>query len=214
MALQTLGYSRVIGVPSHMNAVERIKERNFSLVLFDAKPTDISAQDFVSQVVAVDQKVVLVALSANPRIDDVFSLLKLGARGFLAVPFTTDSVRQVIDNAFEGPQLSETILQALDRNAALAGLILNNLYRTSVLMRQAREIPGAARELRRAKTVFNESAELARLFCKGSDESLRAHIVELCLNRAGQASSRLGRTRRRLKTQREAQLVAQGHDLS
>jgi DNA-binding response OmpR family regulator len=201
-ALKTVGFSMISAAPSHVTGVDRIKGRDFALILFDAVGSDMPALDFVTQAVGLDSNSTLIAISAEPRVDDVFGLLRNGARGFLALPFTVDTVEEVIMNASEGPPLSEAVLNAPDRNAALVGVVLNNLYKVSVLMRQAREFSSAARELQRQQYSLSESMDMARLFSEGGDDLLLEKIVEGCINRANTASTRLGRTRKKLQKER------------
>jgi hypothetical protein len=203
-ALKTIGFNRLTACSSHVAGLERIKTRNYQLVMFDAKPTDMPVMDFVRQALELDQHSILIAVSDQPRIDDVFGLLRSGARGFVVTPFTIEGMESVLMRADEGPPFSEAVLMAPDRNAALIGVVLNNLYRLSVLMRQAREFESARRELNHYKFAFGEAMELARLFCEGADESiLLERIVEDCCTRANSASSRLGRMRQKLQKGRE-----------
>lgn len=204
-ALKTIGFSTISAAPTHINALDRIRGRDFPLILFEATATDMPPLDFVIQTIALDANSIMIPLSAEPRVDDVFGLLRNGARGFLALPFTVDTMEQVIMRATEGPPLSEAVLNAPDRNAALTGVILNNLYRLSVLQRQAREFPTAAKELERQHIGLIESVDLARLFCEGGDDALLEKIVEGCINRANTAATRLGRTRQKLKKKRQVE---------
>lgn len=202
-SLKTLGFTKLASVPTHVAALDRIKARNIPLILLDAKATDMESAEFVEKVISEDENCLMIAISGEPRVDDVFSVLRAGARGFLAVPFTVDTVEEVIAAAENGPALSEAVLNSPDRNAALVGVVLNNLYKLSVVMRQAREFDSAKRELDRQHGNFCESIELARLFCEGSDELLLEKIVEGCINRANNAATRLGRTRKKLKAKRD-----------
>jgi len=202
--LKSVGFNKLTACASHVAGLDRVKARNFPLIVFDAQPTDMPTHDFVKQVIELDPKTVMIAVSAEPRIDDVFGLLRSGARGFVVSPFTIDALENVITRADEGPPMSESILQAPDRNAALVAVVLNNLYRLSVLMRQSREFDSARKDVNRYKCAFSESMELARLFCEAGDEEiLRDRVIEDCLARANSASSRLGRTRQRLQKERE-----------
>lgn len=205
-ALKTLGFTQVSAAASHVQGFDRIKSRNFSLIFFDAENSDMPAQEFVEKVMGLEDGSTLIALSSQPRVDDVFSLLRSGARGFLVTPFTVDGIEEVLTRAKEGPPLSDAVLNAPDRNAALVGVILNNLYRVSVLMRQAREFTTAAKELERQSYALAESVDLARLFCEGGDDQLVERIVESCIARASVAASRLGRTRKKLQNEREKEL--------
>ena len=202
-AIKTIGFSSVAAAPTHLAALDKIRSRDFPLILFDAVSTGMPTVDFVTQTMAMDPNCIMIPLSGEPQVDDVFGLLRNGARGFLALPFTVTTLEDVVMRATEGPPLSDAVLNAPDRNAALVGVVLNNLYRTSVLMRQAREFPTAAKELERQQIMLVESMDLARLFCEGGDESLLEKIIEGCINRANTAATRLGRTRQRLKKQRE-----------
>lgn len=201
-ALKTLGFSQVSAAPSHVVGLDRIRGRDFGMVLFEAIASDMPALDFVQQAVGLDASSFLIAVSGSPNVDDVFGLLRSGARGFLALPFTVDNMEEVIMRATEGPALSEAVLQAPDRNAALVGVVLNSLYKVSVLMRQSREFASAARELQRQQYSLSESMDLARLFCEGGDDALIEKIIEGCINRANVASTRLGRTRKKLQKER------------
>lgn len=205
-ALKTLGFAQISAAPTHVAGIDRIRSRDFPIVFFDARASDMPAIDFVEQALGLDENSVLVAVSSEPRVDDVFGLLRAGARSFLALPFTVDTMEGVVMNASEGPPLSDAVLSAPDRNAALVGVVLNNLYRVSVLMRQSREFPTAARELEKQQCLLAESMDMARLFCEGGDDQLMERIIDGCINRANTASTRLGRTRKKLQRERLKQV--------
>lgn len=201
--LKLLGFAQISGAPSHVVGLERERERRFTHVFFDAKSSDMPTLEFVQKSFELDEATVLIAVSLEPRVDDVFGLLSAGATGFLVVPFTTDAVEEVLTQASDGPPLSEAVLHAPDRNTALSGVVLNSLYRVSVLIRQAREFPTAARELERAKHSMKQAVEMARLFCEGGEDQLIEQLVEGCIARSNTASTRLGRTRKRLRQRRD-----------
>lgn len=201
-ALKSLGFVQMSTASSHLAAIEKIKVRNFSHVIFDAKTTDLPSLEFVKSIIEMDANTIMIAISEQPRIDDVFGLLRNGARGFLVPPFTTEMLETVLTQATEGPALSEAVLNAPDRNAAFTAIILNNLYRLSVAMRQAKEFSTAARDVKNYDYALKESVELAQLFCEGSDDDLREKIIEGCINRAKDAATRLGRLRKKLKKER------------
>jgi DNA-binding NarL/FixJ family response regulator len=203
-ALNSMGISHTTYAASHVNAMDRLRSKNFQLIVFEAHPIDMPTVDFVRQAVELDPNAILIAVSAQPRIDDVFTLLKLGARGFVIPPFTADSFEQIVIRAAEGPPFSQSVLDAPDRNTALVGVVLNNFYRLTVRMRQSRKFKTAAQEVEHYKYSFSESIELAKLFCEGGDEALLLQrIQEECAARSEIASSRLGRMRQKLAKQRQ-----------
>ncbi len=201
-SLKSLGFTQISVVQSHIQALERIKGRNFSHYVFEAKQIDMPVIEFVTKVLDSEQNAIMIAVSEEPRIDDVFGLLRAGARAFLVPPLTVDMIEQMLVMATEGPQLSDAVLNAPDRNAAFVAVILNNLYRLSVALRQAREFKSAQRDVKLYNYALRESVEMAQLFCEGSDDDLRNKIIEGCINRAKDASTRLGRLRKRLRKER------------
>lgn len=202
-ALKSIGFMKLTACSTHVAGLDRIKGRNFQLVIFDAANTDMPAAEFVSQALGLDGTSVLIAVSSEPRIDDIFGLLRVGARGFVVAPFTIEILENVLSRADEGPPFSEVVLQAPDRNAALSAVVLNNLYRLSVLMRQAREFESAKKDIQRYRAALSESMELAVLFCEhGNETCLVERIVDDCIARANTASSRLGRMRQKLQRER------------
>ena len=201
-SLKALGFANVSVVGSHVAAVERVKSRNFTHFLFDAKTSDMPAVEFVEKIMELEKDAIMIAVSEEPRIDDVFGLMRAGARAFLVPPLTVDMIEQMFVMATDGPQLSEAVLNAPDRNAAFVAVILNNLYRLSVSMRQAREFKSAERDVKIYNYSLRESVEMAQLFCDGEERILREKIIEGCINRAKDASTRLGRLRKKLKKDR------------
>lgn len=205
-AVKSLGYDQISTAKDHVQALERIRSRNFDLVLFDAKSETMPSIDFVKAAVEMDSRTMLIALSEKPRVDDVFGLLRAGARGFIVVPFNTESVESILERANAGPPLSEAILMAPDRNSALISLILHSLYRTCVLARQAREFESASRQLDLQKQNLVETVYLTRLFFDGDDTAIQNAIIDACIERGNRGSSRLTRTRRRLRDNRDAKV--------
>lgn len=201
-ALKALGFTQISTAPSHVVGIERAKTRNFTHVVFDAAGTDMPAGDFVEQILSFEENAIMLAVSLQPRIDDVFGLLRKGARHFIVPPFTTEVLEDVLTTATEGPALSEAVLNAPDRNGAFTAVILNNLYRLSVAMRQSREFESAKREVTGYNFQLRESVEMAQLFCEGEALDLRDKIAEACILRAKDASTRLGRLRKKLKKTR------------
>lgn len=210
--MKTLGFGEVSAAPNHTESIERFKFRKFTHVMFDAASKEMPVYDFVKLLLDLDEECILIAVSESPRVDDVFGLLRSGARHFLVVPFTIDALEDVLLEASEGPPLSEAVLNAPDRNTALTGVILNTLYRQTVLMRQAREYPTAARELEWQTRKLEQSIDMAKMFCEGDDDALVEALVEGCIARANVAATRLGRTRKKLRSKRQSGAEGEGDE--
>lgn len=204
-SLVSLGFDSISGAQTHAQGLERIQTRTFPLIIFEAGATNIPTREFAIAARRLDEDSTLIALSGAPRIDDVFELLKVGARSFLVTPFTTETLEEVIGRAVLGPPFSDAILDAADRDAALAALILNNLYRLATAMRHHRDFASYSGHVSQYRSALLESTELAKLFSLGGDAVLREKIVEACIVRAQTAATRLGRTRKRLQLKRVQQ---------
>lgn len=201
-ALKALGFPTISAAATHLTALDRTKGRKFTHVIFEAKATDMPSLEFVTQILDYEGECIMIAISEQPRIDDVFGLLRAGARGFLVPPFNTETLESVLQNATNGPPLSDAVLNSPDRNGAFTAVVLNNLYRLSVAMRQAREFQSAKRDVKNYEYQLRESVEMAQLFCEGGEDALREKFMEGCINRAKDAATRLGRLRKKLKKHR------------
>lgn len=200
--LLSLGFRHIINANNHYNGIERVRERTFDLIFFEAASSNIGAIEFVQTVKKLDEKTLLIAVSAEPRVDDVFGLLREGARHYLVLPFNVDAVEKVLHSAQEGPPFSDGVLNAKDRNVALAAVVMNSLDMLASGMRQARKFQSAKDELADRQRQYEEALELANMFCEGNHENLKNALIETCISRASKPSTRLGRTRRRLQKQR------------
>jgi response regulator RpfG family c-di-GMP phosphodiesterase len=198
-AIKALGYGGISEAPSHSQGLDKLLERRYSIILFDAKKSNVNPSDFLAQVLRNDRDTVAIPMSIAPRVDDVFNLLVLGAKGFLAKPFTTDTVDESMIWAVKGEPISDIVLKAKDRNEALVAMMVTALDNTSTLLRQTGEFATARAELPKAFRGLKRAADMAKTFCKGSDEDLINAVSEFCLARGQGPASRLGRLRQRLK---------------
>jgi len=201
-AIKTLGYAGVSDVPNHAAALEKLQQRRFSHVIFDAKKTNMPPKDFLAKVLEMDKEVVAIPSSFEPNVDDVFDLLIGGARGYLCKPFTADTVESSIVMATKGEPLSDVVLQAKDRNEALVAIMMGSLDKAATIMRQAQQFETARREIPRSYASLRRAAELARTFAKGGDDGLIEALERFCIERGKGPATRLGRLRKRLQNTR------------
>ncbi len=201
-AIKALGYGGISDAPNHAAALERIQQRRFTHIIFEAKRTNMPPREFLQKVLTLDAATVCVPSSYQPNVDDVFDLLMMGAKGYLVKPFNADTVEQAIIMATKGDPISDAVLTAKDRNEALVAIIMSSLDKASTVMRQATQFETAKREIPRAMATLRRSAELARTFAKGGDEGLVVALEKFCIERSKGPATRLGRLRKRLKTTR------------
>ena len=201
-ALKSLGYSSFSDAPNHATAIERIQQRKFSHVIFEAKKTNMPVKEFLHKVLELDQTSVCIPSSYQPNVDEVFDLLIMGARGYLCKPFTSETVEQALIMATKGEPMSDAVLHAKDRNEALIAILMGSLDKTATIMRQAQQFDTAKREIPKALSSLRRSSDLAKMFAKGGDEGLFEAMEKFCIERSKGPATRLGRLRKRLKTGR------------
>ncbi|NDC36789.1 MAG: response regulator [Proteobacteria bacterium] len=201
-AIKSLGYAGISDAPNHAAALERLQQRKFTHVVFDAKKTNMPPRDFLVKVLEMDKEVVAIPSSFEPNVDDVFDLLIVGARGYLCKPFTADTVEASIVMATKGEPIADVVLQAKDRNEALVAIMMTSLDKTATILRQSQQFETAKREIPRSFATLRRAAELARTFSKGGDEGLIEALEKFCIERGKGPATRLGRLRKRLQSTR------------
>ena len=201
--LKSLGYGGISDVANHMAAFEKLEQRKFSHIVFDAKKTNMPPKDFLKKLLEMDNTVIAIPSSFEPNVDDVFEMLIMGARGFLVKPFTIDTVELAIVMASKGDPLPDAVLHAKDRNEALVAILMSSLDKTATILRQAYQFDTAKREIPRAFGSLKRSADLAKTFAKGGDEGLIEAIENFCIERSKGPATRLGRLRKRLQSTRK-----------
>ena len=199
-SLKSLGYGGLSDAPNHGAALEKMNERRFTHVIFEAKKTNMPSKEFLAKVFEFNDQIVALPSSTEPSVDDVFDLLILGAKGYLVKPFTLETVEQAIVHATKGEPIADAVLHAKDRNEALVAILMSSLDKAALLHRQAEQFETAKRELPRALNVLRRSADLAKTFAKGGDTALIEAMERFCIDRSKGPASRLGRLRKRLKT--------------
>lgn len=201
-ALKTLGYGGFSDVPNHAAAFEKIDDRRFTHVIFEAKKTNMPASAFLAKMLEAFPGIIAIPSSYEPSVDDVFDLLIMGAKGYLVKPFTVDTLENAIVNATKGEPMSPAVLNAKDRNEALVAILMASVDKTATTMRQALQFETARREVPKMVLGMRRSADLAKTFCKGGDDGMLEALEKFCIERSKGPATRLGRLRKRLKGSR------------
>lgn len=202
-ALKSIGFPTVTPFATFTDALESSVLPSCSHVLFDAATDDLPGLEFVNRAVALNRKVIMIVITFDPAMDNVFDLIKAGARGFLVPPPTMESVESVLVSATSGPPISELILKADDRNNAFAVLILNVLFRAASARKEAATSRAAAVMADRFMAALQGAVATARMFCERGNEGLREALIEECIRRADRKKTRLGELRQNLRSQRQ-----------
>jgi len=189
--LVSIGFGTIIDAPNHAVALKKIEQRTFTHVIFEAKQTNMPARDFLMSALETDRGIIGIPVSYEPTIDEVFDLLVSGARGYIVKPFTTGSLDDSIVMATKGDPISDCILQAKDRNDALASLIMTTLDRLALVMRQALQFETARREVPKKAITFRRTVDIGRTFSKGGPSKLTEAIITFCMEHSNGPAPRL-----------------------
>lgn len=202
-ALKSIGVANVTPAESYSAALVGTQSGKITHAVFDTKESDIPAQTFVEAMIKIRKDIVLIALSSDPAVDNVFDLIRAGARGFIVPPPTLASVESVLIAATNGPPFSESILRAKDRNQVFADLVLDLLYRAALLKRRSLDDSAAAPLFERAWRALVGTMDMSKMFCEHSQDHLTRSIVHSCMRRADDENkSRLGKVRSNLTKKR------------
>lgn len=201
MGLRTLGVEHVF-TPANMKAVSHLGSSKFTHVFFDLGRPDPETLSFARKILEIDSEVTLIGVAAEPRIEHIFRLLQVGARGCLVVPFSNESLEQVFNHATANVRISEAVFQSKNRNVPLAEGIVNSLDRLASAMSNVRHTAATAGALPQLLAELRETTKTAFAHCERSPEHLREAIVDTCLNRASGKPRRLRKIREYLQEHR------------
>ena len=202
-ALRALGFESIYLAGDHLAAIKVLESRNFTHTIFCTKETNMPAHEYLTKVFTYDPGVIAVACSANPHVDDVFELLRIGALGFLMKPFTAETVEITVLMATRGQPLSDAILNARDRNEAFSAIIAANLDKVATARRQRRRLGDMLIDNTQQSAIdLRACTELARTFAKGGEDSLLERLVDFLIELSKGRASRLGRLRQKLSQRR------------
>lgn len=196
--LMSLGFGGISDAPDHNVGLQKIGQRPFTHVIFDAKPTNMPAREFLTKLFECDEDIVAIPSSYEPSVDDVFDLLIVGAKGYLVKPCNEIGLEDSIVMATKGEPISDSILYAKNRNEALVSLIMTAVDKLATISRQAEQFETARRELPKARMAFKRAVEIGRTFAKGGEDELLGVIMEFCIDRSNGPASKLGRARQRI----------------
>ena len=199
--LRNFGFFNISDVQNHMAVFEKMEQRKFTHVIFDARPTNMPVDEFVKKVMTISPQSILIPSSYEPDVDDVFDLLILGARGYLVKPYTADSLDGTIVNATKGEPIADVVLNAKERNEALVAILMMSLDVLASVIKQSQKFETAQREIPKAVESLKRSSELMRTFAKGGADGYFESIEKFCIERCQGAATRLGRLRKRLHSQ-------------
>jgi DNA-binding NtrC family response regulator len=202
MALRGLNYGQISDAPTLGQGLKKLDNRNFSHIVFQARKSDMAAGDFLQCALAKCPNAVFLATSFEPTVDNIFSLLIGGAKGYLVCPFTMNSRDNAIVQATVGDGFPEELLMAKNRNEALVSITMSNLDRVANTLRHAKTLDALKKQVPQEMAKLRTSSQMARTFCEGGAEGFSCSLETFSEKRSTGPATKLGRLRKRLNTSR------------
>lgn len=97
----------VVTANNGQDALKRLKETTFDLVLTDMKMPDITGIDLIRQGKEIAPKTFFVVITAFASIENAVEAMRLGAFNYLIKPFTPDTIEALLEKVQEHHQLLE-----------------------------------------------------------------------------------------------------------
>ncbi len=202
VGLRGLGIEHVF-TPANMSGISKLTERKFTHVFFDLGRMEPETLSFARKILEIDAEVTLIAVATEPRVDQIFRLLQVGARGCLVVPFSNAALEQVFNQATTNVRISEAVFQSKNRNVPLAEGVINSLDRLASAMANVRNTAATAGALPQLLAEFRKTTATAFNHCEDSEDKLREVIIDTCVSRASGKARRLRKIRDFLQEQRD-----------
>jgi two-component system response regulator HydG len=93
-----------------VNAVEKIKQQTFDIVILDVDMPRLNGLEALKQIKEYDPRIIVLILTAYANIDDAVRAVKYGAYNYLSKPIKGDELLQLVERALEAHALSQTLL--------------------------------------------------------------------------------------------------------
>lgn len=198
-ALGQLCLGGIDNVADHDEALTELKSKSYSHLIFSTTATSLNAVEFLAAVMNVSSDIVALPCSADPDVDQVFDLLMLGARAYLVVPVSVESLSHVVSVATKTEAIPDAMIEGNDKHRSISNMLVNCLDDIAAVMRRAKDSGEEPTALPDLMSKFRDAAEVARVFSSGSELDLIESLQEVCIEKAKvDTSTRLGKVRKRL----------------
>ncbi|WZL72027.1 response regulator [Clostridiaceae bacterium 35-E11] len=93
-------------------ALNRIKEDNFDLVMLDIKMPGLTGMEVLERIRQDGNKIDVIMMTAYGTIEKAVEAMKLGAIDFISKPFTPEEIRRIVNDVLERQNLTEAELDS------------------------------------------------------------------------------------------------------
>jgi len=94
---------------SGLEAVKKVESDDYDLVLLDQKMPDIDGLQVLKEIRQIDDRVVIVMITAYGSIESSVKAMKLGAYDYILKPYELDEIKMVVEKAINYQKLNEEV---------------------------------------------------------------------------------------------------------
>jgi len=101
-SLAKIGFQDVVQAENGLDALEKIEDKNFDMVITDWNMPEMNGAELVTELRSRDKYKATPILMVTTRgmQDDVMSAIKMGVNGYVVKPFTPDVLKKKISEIF------------------------------------------------------------------------------------------------------------------
>lgn len=201
--LREAGFGKVVETSTHAAALYKVEGRRFTHMVFSARRATEPVREWLAEIFEIHPELITIAITEDPSVDDVFSLLMEGSRGFLVRPFSRASLEYVVSLATKRDPLSDKVRRTGEPIAAILAMLMTSLDYVAIVRRQAKRFESARRDLVQAEQSLQKTAELFKLLTKTKQDELLSALQGFFIKKSSGPASPLGRLRKRLAESRD-----------
>ncbi|MBM3567450.1 MAG: sigma-54-dependent Fis family transcriptional regulator [Alphaproteobacteria bacterium] len=129
------------------SALRQAGEQSFALILLDLRLPNVSGLEIMPKLLELDDRTVVVVMTAYPEVRTAISSLKAGAYDYLNKPFDLDDLRGMVQRALEARRLRSEVeqLRATARHAQPVEELVGDSPEFRQLLEITRRIAAAGR---------------------------------------------------------------------
>ena len=109
-------------------ALAKLKEKNFSLILLDLRMPGIDGMEVLRQVRQIRPDILIIMVSAYGTVELAVEAMKLGAVDFIQKPFSPEEIRELVSRVLDREKLDEQKVADYETSVELAKKSIGNRH--------------------------------------------------------------------------------------
>jgi len=109
-------------------ALAKLKEKNFSLILLDLRMPGIDGMEVLRQVRQIRPDILIIMVSAYGTVELAVEAMKLGAVDFIQKPFSPEEIRELVSRVLDREKLDEQKVADYETSFELAKKSIGNRH--------------------------------------------------------------------------------------